>query len=210
MAQNSYMQDGPFVYHPHNEIVQIIWRGVSGAQYANSKESPWPVVQSNQPTIQTLEDKYIYFDVISKRRYGVQGTQPVLLGESWVNVSTWYEEWLIQVGAFKQRDPENDTPQTWTSMDQLSVIQAVINGATISPWAQYVEDMDRWKHIEGNLFTQSWLQVIRSTDMRIIDFETDSGLKEKLPQFDFTLVVEQKVAIAVPSVTEIAVDSTPV
>jgi hypothetical protein len=41
-------------------------------------------------------------------------------------------------------------------------------------------------YFEGN-----WLEVIRSTDVRELDYETDSGLKEKFPQFDFTLVVGQ-------------------
>ena len=135
----------------------------------------WIVIKNYQPSIQGLKDKTIYLHKISKRRIGTQGNTNVLdsLGQ-WQNVDHWYEEVLFQVGAYKRVDPNMDTQDTITSEDVLSTLLAYINSA------RKVED---WKN--------AGYEVIKSTNMRLLDYETDSGIQEKLPQFDFLLVLEQ-------------------
>lgn len=135
----------------------------------------WIVIKNYQPSIQGLKDKTIYLHKISKRRIGTQGNTNVLdsLGQ-WQNVDHWYEEVLFQVGAYKRVDPNMDTQDTITSEDVLSTLLAYINSA---------RKVEGWKN--------AGYEVIKSTNMRLLDYETDSGIQEKLPQFDFLLVLEQ-------------------
>ena len=81
------------------------------------------------------------------------------------------------MSGFKQRDPETDDVNTLSSSDVISLLQGCVNSnGALS---------------EKNYFNSGWIQLIKSTDIRELDYETDSGLKEKMPQFDFLLVVEQ-------------------
>lgn len=153
----------------------------------------WQVLRSNQPTVQELQNNSIYHDIISKRRIGTQGVKSVLVdvagGKVWQDVSVWYEEYLIQVSGFKQRDVDTDTDQTTTSSDIIALLQGCLNSNGA---------------IDGkNYFNSDWLQLIKSTSIRELDFETDSGLKEKMPQFDFILVVEQTLAKGINAVDDI-------
>lgn len=135
----------------------------------------WVVLRNYQPSIQGLKDKAIYLHKISKRRIGTQGNVNVLdEGGEWQNIDHWYEEILIQVGAYKRIDINNDTKDTITSEDVLGVLLAFINSA---------RKVQEWK--------RSGFEVIKATNMRLLDYETDSGTQEKLPQFDFLVVLEQ-------------------
>lgn len=137
--------------------------------------SGWTVLRDYQPSIQGLKDKAIYISKISKRRIGTQGTitEKDNLG-AWQTVDSWYEEILFRVSAFAKRNPDTETSETITSEDVLSDLMAFINSALKVP---------SWK--------SAGYDVIKATDIRCLDFETDSGLQEKLPQFDFLLCVEQ-------------------
>lgn len=135
----------------------------------------WVVLRNYQPSIQGLRDKAIYLYKVSKRRIGTQGNSNILDNNgNWQNVDSWYDEILIQVGAFAKRDPETETADTITSEDVLDTLMAYINSA---------RKVSEWK--------TAGYEVIKSTNMRLMDYETDSGLQEKLPQFDFLLCVEQ-------------------
>jgi hypothetical protein len=135
----------------------------------------WVIIRNYQPSIQGLKDKTIYLHKISKRRIGTQGNTSVLDNQgNWQNIDHWYEEILFQVGAYKKIDINNDTKDTITSEDVLSILLAYINSA------RKVED---WK--------KAGYEVIKATNMRLLDYETDSGIQEKFPQFDFLLVLEQ-------------------
>ena len=174
-------------YYKFNDIVSLIKLGLDNAIYHINgyEENGWQVVRSNQPTIQALQDKTIYFDIISKRRIGVQGTRPVKTEDgNWANESVWYEELLVQVSAFKRRNPGIDDILTQTSSDIIDLLQAVINADGDLPEGNTDESS---KFIRDENF-----QVIRSTNIRELDYETDSGLKEKMPQFDFLVVVKQR------------------
>lgn len=135
----------------------------------------WVVLRNYQPSIQGLKDKAIYLHKVSKRRIGTQGNTNILdeNGE-WQSVDHWYEEILIQVGAYKSIDINTDTADTITSEDVLGVLLAYINSA---------RKVQEWKN--------AGYEVIKATNMRLLDYETDSGIQEKLPQFDFLLVLEQ-------------------
>lgn len=144
---------------------------------SNNGYSNWAVLRDYQPSIQGLKDKGIYIHRIEKRRIGTQGS--VLeydnLGDCY-DADHWYEEILFRVSAFCKRNPETETYETITSEDVLDTLLAYINSAS---------KVSEWK-TEG-------YEVIKATNMRLLDFETDSGLQEKLPQFDFLLCIEQKV-----------------
>ena len=152
----------------------------------------WQVLRSNQPTVQELQNNSVYHDIISKRRIGTQGVKSVLIEGEWQDVSVWYEEYLVQVSGFKQRDVDTDTTTTQTSSDIISLLQGCVNSNGA---------------INGkNYFDSDWLQLIKSTDVRELDFETDSGLKEKMPQFDFILVVEQTLAKGIEKADKVDMD----
>ena len=137
--------------------------------------SDWDIIRNYQPSIQGLKDKTIYLHKISKRRIGTQGNISVLDDQgSWQNIDHWYEEIMFQVSAYKKIDINNDTKDTITSEDVLDILLAYINSA------RKVED---WK--------TAGYEVIKATNMRLLDYETDSGIQEKFPQFDFLLVLEQ-------------------
>lgn len=167
-------------YHNQNAIIAKIQNALTN-MLTDLGVTGWQVLRSNQPTVQELQNNSIYHDIISKRRIGTQGVKSIQVEKNgvkdWVDVSVWYEEYLIQVSGFKQRDVNTDTSSTISSSDIIALLQSCINsnGALNAK----------------NYFNTDWLQLIKSTDIREVDFETDSGLKEKMPQFDFLLVVEQ-------------------
>lgn len=169
-------------YHSRNEILEKLIAGISRMLTEFGLGETWQVASLNQPTIQGLQNNTVYVDIISRRRFGTQGTKPVKVNNQWVESSIWYEELLVQIGAFRQRNPETDTPQTLTSSDVVEYLQGCVNGNVDFG----VLGLKKKSYFEGD-----WLEVIRSTDVRELDYETDSGLKEKFPQFDFTLVVGQ-------------------
>lgn len=169
-------------YHGRNEILSKIIDGIKLMLAEYNLSNSWQVASLNQPTIQGLQNNTVYVDIISRRRYGTQGTKPVKTNTGWAESSVWYEELLVQVGAFKQRDPNTDTVSTLTSSDVIEYLQGCVNGNV---------DFGVLGLKKKSYFAGDWLEVIRSTDVRELDYETDSGLKEKFPQFDFTLVVGQ-------------------
>lgn len=143
---------------------------------SDSGYTGWTVLRNYQPSIQGLTDKGIYLYKISKRRIGTQGTLLETDNNGVLNaIDHWFEEILFQVGAFSKRDPATETVETITSEDVLETLQAFVNSSSkVLPWKE------------------SGYEVIKSTTIRSMDFETDSGIQEKLPQFDFLLCVEQK------------------
>lgn len=157
----------------------------------NNLRTGWVVLRDYQPSIQGLLDKGIYIHSIEKRRIGTQGTTTEYdnLGNCY-DADHWYEEILFRVSAFCKRNPDTETYETITSEDVLGEIMAYINSST---------KVAKWKS-EG-------YEVIKSTNMRLLDFETDSGLQEKMPQFDFLLCVEQKVLKKINKIDTINIET---
>lgn len=183
-------------YHNQNAVIAKIQTALT-AMLADLGISDWQVLRNNQPTIQALQNKSVYYDIISKRRIGTQGVKSIQVEnqsvKSWQDISIWYEEYLVQVGAFLQRDPDTDTENTMSSSDIIALLQGCINSNGA---------------INGkNYFESDWLQLIKSTAIRELDYETDSGLKEKMPQFDFLLVVEQQLTKGIEDVDDIEMDT---
>lgn len=167
-------------FHNQNAIIAKIQTALTN-MLSDLGITGWQVLRSNQPTIQALQNNSVYYDIVSKRRIGTQGVKSVMVEvqgvKSWQDVSVWYEEYLVQVSGFLQRNPDTDTESTTSSSDIIALLQGTLNSNGA---------------IDGkNYFGQDWMQLIKSTAIREIDYETDSGLKEKMPQFDFLLVVEQ-------------------
>jgi hypothetical protein len=177
-------------YHNQNEIIAKIQTALT--TMLTDLNIDWQVLRSNQPTVQELQNNSIYHDIISKRRIGTQGVKSILIDNNWQDVSIWYEEYLVQISGFKQRDVDTDTELTLTSSDVIALLQGCINSNGAIDGKKY--------------FNADWLQVIKSTDIRELDFETDSGLKEKMPQFDFILVVEQALTKEINKVDDIEMD----
>lgn len=182
-------------YHNQNEIISKIQTALT-AMLADLNITGWQVLRSNQPTIQAVQNDSVYYDIVSKRRIGTQGTRSLMIKigdqdpvSAWEDNTIWYEEFLIQVSGFKQREPSTDTVSTMTSSDVISLLQGCINANGILA--------------DKNYFDEYWIQLIKSTAVRELDYETDSGLKEKMPQFDFFVVVEQSLSKAINKVDEI-------
>ena len=189
------LPDSNYEYHNDNYIRAFIYNTLTAALSINNSNQTWQVAQSNQPTIQALQNNSVYFDVISKRRYGVQANRELFdtTSNSWYTATQWLEEWIVQISAFQLRDisPTNDT-SVMTGIDILTQIQSFINGGGLV-----------YMGTAQTIFNQTWLDVLWSKDLREIDFETDSGLKEKLPQFDFGLVVSQTLLNKIPQIDNI-------
>lgn len=178
-------------YHNQNDIIAKIQTALT-AMVTDLGITGWQVLRANQPTIQALQNNSIYYDIISKRRIGTQGTKSVKLVNSWVDKTVWIEEYLIQVSGFKQRNPETDTVNTLSSSDIIGLLQGCVNSNGVLA--------------DKNYFNSSWIRLIKSTEIKELDYETDSGLKEKMPQFDFLLVVEQTLTKGINAADEIELD----
>lgn len=175
-------------YHNQNQVISKIQSALEG-MLTDLNITGWQVLRSNQPTIQAVQNDSVYYDIVSKRRIGTQGTRSLITDGDWQDNTIWYEEFLVQVSGFKQRDPDTDTVNTLSSSDVISLLQGCINANGV---------------LDGkNYFGESWIQLIKSTSIREIDYETDSGLKEKMPQFDFLVVVEQSLSKAINRVDDI-------
>lgn len=171
-------------YIKDNDILSAIQAGLIECTRRTPLMNDWGVAQANQPSIQALQDKMVYWDVISRRRLGVQGE---LLsggpsGADWERAPVWHEIWLIQVSAFMMRtEREITSALAFNSQDAIVNLQAYVN----DPFRGLSFQFER---VPGGVPDT---QVIRSTDIRNIDFETDSGLKQKFPQFDFEIVMKR-------------------
>lgn len=187
------LPDSNYDYHNDNSVRFYI-RNTLTVALDNNHVGFWQVAQSNQPTIQALQNNTVYFDVISKRRYGVQANRELFdtTSQSWYTATQWLEEWIVQVSAFQLRNTSDD-PNVMIGIDILTQIQSFINGGGLALTAPQ----------GSTIFDPEWLDVLWSKDLREIDFETDSGLKEKLPQFDFGLVVSQTLLNKIPQIDNI-------
>lgn len=188
------LPDLNYEYHTDNNVRFYIRNTLIVALLNNNSGQTWQVAQSNQPTIQALQNNTVYFDVISKRRYGVQANRELFdtTSQSWYTATQWLEEWIVQVSAFQLRNT-SDNPNVMIGIDVLTKIQSFINGGGLALTAPR----------GATIFDPEWLDVLWSKDLREIDFETDSGLKEKLPQFDFGLVVSQTLLNKIPQIDNI-------
>lgn len=191
-----------------NFLISYIKRGLEKilsdlGLWTSPSNHEWQVVRANQPTIQAMQDNTLYFDIISKKRIGVQGTKNVKYGtdEGWYLETSWFEEYLIQVSGFKQRNVETDDELTQTSSDVVSLVQACINADT--------DFGSRALGAKKNSYfgVNDRLSVIWTTELREIDYETDSGLKDKLPQFDFKIIVRQRLLKKTPSIAKIDIET---
>lgn len=188
------LPDSNYGYHTDNNVRFYIQNTLNVALLNSNPGQLWQVAQSNQPTIQALQNNTVYFDVISKRRYGVQANRELFdtTSQSWYTATQWLEEWIVQVSAFQLRNT-SDNPNVMIGIDVLTKIQSFINGGGLALTAPH----------GSTIFDPEWLDVLWSKDLREIDFETDSGLKEKLPQFDFGLVVSQTLLNKIPQIDNI-------
>ena len=85
MAINS---DG---FHSQNLILSKIQIALN-AMLDDLNIEGWQVLRSNQSTIQALQNNSVYYDIISKRRVGTQGTRSIKVGDGWTDETVWYEE----------------------------------------------------------------------------------------------------------------------
>lgn len=214
MTNNPFTTTQPPVYRTHNQILENII-GLFSTILSNRNAFDWQVIQNNQPTIQAIQNNTVYVDCVSKKRLGVQGRKTIVDDSgNWWNGDVWYEEWLIQVSAFQQRIPSTeDSIGLYTAQDIISLLQASINGSFTSDMKNYF--FAQFKEVEapmwdGKFTPHHWAQFIRSTEIKEIVYETDSGLKEKYPTFDFTLVIEQGLQSALPALDDVEITTHPV
>lgn len=174
---------GEYTYINENYVFLLFRNAIASIldRLSITEARKWQVARMSQPTIQGLEDNTIYFDVISRRRIGTQGNISKKIDSNWHTIGHWYEDWLIQISGFKSRSME-DTYDTLTSTDIIGLIQGVFNSAP---------DMQSNWIAESGLLDTPRIKLIKSWDVRIGDYETDSGLKEKMPNFDISIIVEQ-------------------
>ena len=178
-------------YHSRNNVLSHLVTAFNTMLTDLGLANTWTVVSANQPTLQGLQNNTIYIDIISKRRYGTQGTKSIKTNNGWYESSVWFEEMLVQVGGFLQRNPQTDDVDTLTSSDVVGLLQGCVNSN--NDMGGVGTGQNKYGVKKRSYFVENWMQVIKSTELRELDYETDSGLKEKLPQFDFVLVVEQNI-----------------
>lgn len=210
MNNKPFTTTQPPIFRTHNAVLEQVIILLN--TILNNRGINWTVMQGNQPTIQELQTNTVYVDVISKRRYGVQGRKSFKEDkDQWWKGDVWYEDWLIQVSAFQKRPVvENINIQNYTGEDVISLLQATLNGAFTNDMEATFYDSQGVPNWNGLQTPRRWAQFIRSTDIRILDYETDSGLKEKLPQFDFTLIIEQGLRDTEPAIDDYDMKTYPV
>lgn len=194
----NYIKDiSEYVYRPQNQVLSTIRSTLLNMLKELGIEG-WNVAQANQPTIQELKNNTVYFDIISKRRYGTQSLKSIQDSTTgqWHEVNIWLEEWLVEISGFKQRRPDTDTILTLTASDVITKLQSCMNGGG--------------KKTQGALLNPSWwpdwIHPIKSINLPERDYETDSGLKEKYPVFESILVIEQSILNTTPEIDKINLD----
>ncbi len=192
-------------YHGTNAILEYLVSAIKAMLTDLGLSTTWQVVRSNQPTIQAMQNNTVYVDIVSKRRYGTQGTKSIKTANGWVSASVWYEELIVDVAGFKQRDPQTDDENTLTSSDVIGYLQGCINANNDLGTAQTATNP--YGVAKRTYFTEPWMQVIRSAELKELDYETDSGLKEKFPTFEFYLVIEQTLAKTEQAIDRIEADT---
>lgn len=187
-----------YTYITENTVFSLLQPAIKSilSRVSITEAASWEVARMSQPTIQGLQDKTIYFDVIEKRRIGTQGNMSKLIDNQWNTISHWYEEWLVQISGFKSRKPD-DGADTITSTDIISIIQGVFNSAP---------DMQIDWIGQNGLLNSPRIKLVKSFDVRIGDYETDSGLKEKMPNFDISIIVEQYLSRETANVDSVEID----
>lgn len=173
-----------------NEIFAFLVKEIKDVLSDAGADYDFTVTRGFQPTLQALQDKTVYINRVSKRRYGTQGSTDALDNASgeWQNIQQWYEEHLFQVSAFKKQHPETDDETTVTSGDVIEVLMAFFNSS---------EKVKRWK--------ATGYEVIKTVSSTDLNFETDSGLNEKMPHFDVVIVVEQNTLKIKPKISKIEI-----
>lgn len=150
----------------------------------------WIVVNRNQSNPQSLQDCTIYFDIVSRTQYGTVG-EIMRGGRSTTDPTDttpaslhWYENWLIQLSGFKLRSSDQ-TSNDYSASDVMSVLRTAFN---TSP--------DTGCYQSGKIrtwFSTPQIQLIQTRPLRVMDYESDSGLLEKMAMFDLDIMVEQVV-----------------
>ena len=123
----------------------------------------WVILRNYQPSIQGLRDKAIYLHKVTKRRIGTQGNTTIYDNGECKTVDHWYEEILIQVGAYKKLNPETDTEDTITSEDVLSILLAYINSARkVEDWKSAGYEVIKAIEARETYETEDWLIIVTS------------------------------------------------
>lgn len=195
MYQNGFYTRNSLLGSVRNSINRYLNNQIDDSTHSSIKSAynwgNWQVVQSNQLTIQALMDETVYIDDISKHRVGTQSARQVYVSRAesekiqstlggsveeymgWWECMSWFEEWLIQISAFKSRmDTSSVISDSASSADLITFLMACFNKQDRTTFSR-----------------------IKTSEMREVDFETDSGLKEKMPQFDIAIVVPQVVLV---------------
>ena len=81
-------------YHNQNAVIAKVQSALE-AMLVDLNITGWQVLRSNQPTIQALQNKSVYYDIISKRRVGTQGVKSVKNNTSWQEVGVCYDECVV-------------------------------------------------------------------------------------------------------------------
>lgn len=134
----------------------------------------WTIMQGSQPTVEALRDKSIYITRLASRRYGWQAHRNKYNEATgkMVHLEEYFQEVLFQVSAFAKRHPENISEKT--------------SGDILNTLITYLQSIEGVKDLH-----QKGFQTFRIAELREPAISDDSENYEKLPSFDFSLVLVQ-------------------
>lgn len=156
-----------------NQIWTSIFTLLNGV-LTTKKITGWTIRQGNQPTIENMKDQSIYITRLASRRYGWQAHR-----DKWnettgkmIHSEEYFQEILFQVSAFKKRNI--------TNTDELT------SGDILNTFITFLQSVDGVKAMHEKGF-----QTYRIQELREPAVVMDNDLYEKLPSFDFSVVLLQ-------------------
>ena len=168
-------------YKTDNQIFADI-TGIIRTFLAGSGQAGWTVVQGYQPRPFGLHDKLITLTQVYCVPVGFQGSKEVPIVTSgaviaFTHVETWREEISIQIGCLCNRDPENDTADTWTAVDMAKRIKTFLNSTS---------GVDALLTLGYN--------KLRIDNIRVGKFTNSSEEFQLIPGFDLVVLHDQSIA----------------
>lgn len=138
------------------------------------KITGWTIRQGNQPTVENMQDSSIYITRLASRRYGWQAHRNKWnqTANKMIHSEEYFQEILLQVSAFKKRNPSDTNELT--------------SGDVLNSFITFLQSIDGVKAMQEKGF-----QTYRIQELREPAAVMDNDLYEKLPSFDFSIVLLQ-------------------
>lgn len=134
----------------------------------------WNIRQNEQPTMQGFKNNSVYLSRVASRRHGWQGKRDDWDAENavMIHTETYMQEIMFQATAFHKRSQTDATELT--------------GGDVLNKIITFLMSTDGLLKMRAKNLT-----LLRISELREPAIVSDSAIFEKLPSFDFTVIIEQ-------------------